>query len=41
MWLKIETLDDLHRYGVDIVFLKPNYQPLCVIDYSVTESQFA
>ena len=38
MWLKIETPDDLHRYGVDIDFLKLNYRPLCVINYSVTES---
>ena len=38
MSLKIETPDDLHRYGVDIDFLKLNYRPLCVINYSVTES---
>ena len=38
MWLKIETPDDLHRYGVDIDFLKLTYRPLCVISYSVTES---
>ena len=38
MWLKIETPDDLHRYGVDIDFVKLNYRPLCIINYSVTES---
>ena len=38
MWLKIETPDDLHRYGVDINFLKLNYRLLCVINYSVTQS---
>ena len=38
MWLKIETPDDLHKYGVDIDFLTLNYRPLCVIDYSITES---
>ena len=37
-WLKIETPDDLHRYGVDINFLTLNYRPLCVINYSVTET---
>ena len=38
MWLKIETTDDLHKYEVDIDFLKLNYRPSCVINYSVIES---
>ena len=38
MWLKIETPDDLYRYRVDIDFLKINYRPFCVINYSVTKS---
>ena len=38
MWLKIETPDDLHRYGVDIDFLKLNLRSLCVINYIATES---
>ena len=37
-WLKIETPDDFHRYGVDIDFLKLDYRPLCVINCSVIES---
>ena len=28
MWLKIETPDDLLRYGIDIDFLKLNYRLL-------------
>ena len=38
MWLKIEMPDDLHKYGVDIDFLKLIYQTLCIFYYSVIKS---